>query len=160
MHFSVFCNYLPHWKKGIAFHLNKFESPSISPRLNCVKFDLNRSSSSGKEDSLISSMNFRILQLCPFEKDFIWTNLNPIHPLASAKNSGGEDENVKNLQVRWTDWQPDGKTHGWQLIRIANLGFQLRWAKYGWNFHCIQYFFIICISSKDIFLTLNNCWIC
>ena len=66
---------------------------------------------------------------------FIWRNLNPLKARMFfakfgwnwPKGSAEEDENVKNLQTnRQTGRQTDD---GRQVIRNAQLSFQLRWAK-------------------------------
>ena len=111
-------------------------------RMLCAKFVWTSRSGSGEEDFLISSMYFHyFIIISPWKRagPFIWKNLNPLHPgILCVKfgwnwpsDFGEEDENVKSLQTdRRTDGRTDGQTDdGRQVIRKAQLSFQLRWAK-------------------------------
>ena len=104
--FSQFRKYLP-LEKGGALHFNKLES--LTPKELCAKFGWNWPSGSGEKDFLILSMYFlRFLKYLPMEKGgpFIWTNLNPLHPMMLCakfgwnwpSGSGQKDENVKSLR--------------------------------------------------------------
>ena len=91
----------------------------LHPRMLCAKFGWNWLSGSGEEDFIISSMYVcSFVNISPWKRagPFIWTNLNPFHPMMQCaklgwnwpSGSGDEIENVKSF----TDGRTDGRTNG------------------------------------------------
>ena len=80
------------WKKD-GSSLKKFKFPS---RMICAYLDWNRSSDSGEEDFLNSSMHFRkfvIISSWKRAEPFIWTNLNSLHAkMPCARKKWGDTQ--------------------------------------------------------------------